>query len=98
MRIVSVLSGAGGLNLGFKFAGNDIVWANDIDKFAMRTDIHTLFDTGHLRISGTGVIELSNRARLDYGRLFRRELLSLNSPIVISSAGVGRTITECNLL
>lgn len=47
----------------FKYKGEDTV-ANG---FAMRTDIHTLFDTGHLRISETGVIELSNRARLDYG-------------------------------
>ena len=29
--------------------------------------IHTLFDTGHLRISPEGVIELSSRARMDYG-------------------------------
>lgn len=33
----------------------------------MRTDIHTLFDSGHLRISETGVVELSTRARMDYG-------------------------------
>lgn len=47
----------------FKYKGEDTV-ANG---FAMRTDIHTLFDTGHLRISENGIIELSNRARLDYG-------------------------------
>ena len=33
----------------------------------MRVDIHTLFDTGHLRISPEGDIVLSKRARLDYG-------------------------------
>ena len=47
----------------FKYKGEDTV-ANG---FAMRTDIHTLFDTGHLRISETGDIMLSPRARLDYG-------------------------------
>lgn len=47
----------------FKYNGEDTV-ANG---FAMRTDIHTLFDTGHLRISETGEINLSTRARLDYG-------------------------------
>ena len=47
----------------FKYKGEDTV-ANG---FAMRTDIHTLFDTGHLRISPEGVIELSSRARMDYG-------------------------------
>lgn len=47
----------------FKYNGEDTV-ANG---FAMRTDIHTLFDTGHLRISPEGIIELSSRARMDYG-------------------------------
>lgn len=47
----------------FKYNGEDTI-ANG---FAMRVDIHTLFDTGHLRISPDGNIELSNRARLDYG-------------------------------
>lgn len=47
----------------FKYNGEDTV-ANG---FAMRTDIHTLFDTGHLRISEDGVVELSSRARMDYG-------------------------------
>jgi hypothetical protein len=47
----------------FKYKGEDTV-ANG---FAMRTDIHTLFDTGHLRISPEGIIELSPRARMDYG-------------------------------
>lgn len=47
----------------FKYNGEDTI-ANG---FAMRTDIHTLFDTGHLRISDTGIVELSSRARMDYG-------------------------------
>ena len=37
MRVVSLFSGAGGLDLGFKLAGNDIVWANDIDENACAT-------------------------------------------------------------
>lgn len=49
----------------FKYKGEDTV-ANG---FAMRTDIHTLFDTGDLRISVDGVVELSNRARMNYGAL-----------------------------
>lgn len=47
----------------FKYNGEDTI-ANG---FAMRTDIHTLFDTGHLRIDVDGTIELSPRARRDYG-------------------------------
>jgi len=37
MKIISLFSGAGGLDLGLKQAGNDIVWANDIDPDAVAT-------------------------------------------------------------
>lgn len=32
MNIVSLFSGAGGLDLGLRMAGNHLVWANDFDK------------------------------------------------------------------
>lgn len=47
----------------FKYNGEDTV-ANG---FAMRMDIHLLFDAGHLRISEVGEVQLSTRARMDYG-------------------------------
>jgi hypothetical protein len=47
----------------FKYNGEDTI-ANG---FAMRVDIHLLFDSGHLRISENGDIRLSTRARMDYG-------------------------------
>lgn len=47
----------------FKYNGEDTI-ANG---FAMRMDIHLLFDAGHLRISEAGKVQLSNRARMDYG-------------------------------
>ena len=34
MKVVSLYSGAGGLDIGFKRAGFDIIWANDFDKGA----------------------------------------------------------------
>ena len=37
MRIISLFSGAGGLDLGFIRAGHTIVWANDIDPDAVET-------------------------------------------------------------
>ena len=37
LRVVSLFSGAGGLDLGFKEAGFQIVWANDFDKDAVET-------------------------------------------------------------
>lgn len=37
MRVVSLFSGAGGLDLGFRMAGHDIVWANDVYEDAVHT-------------------------------------------------------------
>jgi DNA (cytosine-5)-methyltransferase 1 len=37
MDVVSLFSGCGGLDLGFYQAGFDFVWANDNDKFAVKT-------------------------------------------------------------
>ena len=37
MKIISLFSGAGGLDLGMIQAGNTVIWANDIDKDAVAT-------------------------------------------------------------
>ena len=37
MKVVSLFSGAGGLDLGFKLAGHEIVWANDFYDDAVET-------------------------------------------------------------
>ena len=37
MKVISLFSGAGGLDLGLIQAGNQVVWANDIDKDAVAT-------------------------------------------------------------
>ena len=36
-KVISLFSGAGGLDLGFHRAGFHIVWANDFDKYAVQT-------------------------------------------------------------
>ena len=36
-KVASMFAGIGGICLGFKRAGADIVWANEIDKFACTT-------------------------------------------------------------
>ena len=37
VKVISLFSGAGGLDLGLIQAGNDVIWANDIDKDAVAT-------------------------------------------------------------
>ena len=37
MKIISLFSGAGGLDLGLIQAGNEVIWAKDIDKDAVAT-------------------------------------------------------------
>lgn len=37
MKVLSLFSGAGGLDLGIIQAGNEVIWANDIDKDAVET-------------------------------------------------------------
>lgn len=44
MRVVSLFSGAGGLDLGFTMAGHEIVWANDIYEDAVKTYRRNLGD------------------------------------------------------
>ena len=42
MKIVSLFSGAGGLDLGFQMAGHEIIWANDFFEDAVETYRHNL--------------------------------------------------------
>lgn len=44
MTIISLFSGAGGLDLGMIQAGNTVVWANDIDENAVKTYRHNIGD------------------------------------------------------
>lgn len=44
MKIISLFSGAGGLDLGLHKAGNEIVWANDIDADAVKTYKYNISD------------------------------------------------------
>ena len=42
MNIISLFSGAGGLDLGLIQAGNEVIWANDIDASAVETYKHNI--------------------------------------------------------
>ena len=37
MKVCSLFSGIGGIDLGFKQAGFDVIWANELDKYAVAT-------------------------------------------------------------
>ena len=44
IKLISLFSGAGGLDLGFKQAGFDLLWANDFDADAVATYKHNIGD------------------------------------------------------
>lgn len=44
MRVCSLFCGIGGIDLAFTQAGHEIVWANDIDKYACMTYRHNFPD------------------------------------------------------
>lgn len=44
MKVVSLFSGAGGLDLGFVMAGHEIIWANDLYVDAVETYRHNIGD------------------------------------------------------
>lgn len=58
MNILSLFSGAGGLDLGMLQAGNDIIWANDIDKNAVDTYRANIGD--HIVLGDIREIEISS--------------------------------------
>lgn len=45
MKICSLFAGIGGIDLAFKQAGFEIVWANDFDKYACKTYRYNFLDT-----------------------------------------------------
>jgi len=59
MRIVSLFSGAGGLDLGLSKAGHQIVWANDIDPDAVATYKHNI----------DPIIQLDDINNVDFSKL-----------------------------
>lgn len=48
MKIISLFSGAGGLDLGLIKGGNQVIWANDFDENAVESYRHNIGDHIHL--------------------------------------------------
>ena len=63
MRIVSLFSGAGGLDLGLKYAGHKVVWANDIDPDAVETYRRNIGD--HIVLGDISAIRSSDIPECD---------------------------------
>ena len=64
MRVGSMFSGIGGICLGFKQAGAELVWANEVDRYACATYRHN-FSSGFLVEGDIRKIDLDKIPQLD---------------------------------
>ena len=87
--IASLFSGAGGMDIGFRDAGFDVVWANDIDKDACET---------HRRWSSSEVV-CSDVALLDPARMPKTDVITGGFPCQgFSLAGPRKVDDSRNIL
>ena len=62
-RLLSLFSGCGGMDLGFKQAGYEVVWANDFDEYAGRTYKRNFGD--HMVVASITDIDLESLPEAD---------------------------------
>lgn len=62
-RLLSLFSGCGGMDLGFKQAGYEIVWANDFNEFAGQTYARNFGD--HMHVGSITDVDLTKLPQAD---------------------------------
>ena len=71
MNIISLFSGAGGMDLGFEKAGFNVVWANDSDK-----DIWETYEKNHnLEIDRRNIEEVDSKEIPDTDGIDRKSVV-----------------------
>ena len=62
LKVLSLFAGAGGMDLGFKNAGYEIIWANDFDADSVKTYKRNLGD--HIVLGDIEKIKTNNMKKL----------------------------------
>ena len=78
MKIISLFSGAGGLDLGLIQAGNTVIWANDIDKDAVATYKENIGD--HIVCDDIKNIDISTSVSYTHLDVYKRQLSPQRRP------------------
>ncbi|MCA1054311.1 DNA cytosine methyltransferase [Rossellomorea aquimaris] len=86
LKVVSLFSGCGGLDLGLEQAGMDVVWANDVD--------HTAVETYRFNMKNSTVIE-GDIKKIDVDEIPDCDVLAAGFPCQpFSSAGSRKGVTD----
>ena len=86
LKVLSLFAGAGGMDLGFKNAGYEIIWANDFDADSVKTykrnlgDHIVLGDIEKIKTNNMLTIKIKTNKRIQMVMAIRCHLLSCHQP------------------
>ncbi len=69
MKVVSLFSGAGGLDLGFELAGHQVIWANDFDQQAVETYNHNIGKNTGIEAVNEDILKLLSGSKTNIDKL-----------------------------
>lgn len=69
MKVISLFSGCGGLDLGFTLAGHDIIWANDFNEDAVKTYNNHIGRYFHHEAICEDIVKLLDKSKEDINNL-----------------------------